>query len=131
MAENGDGEYAAEDVRYKMVISHVPFPLKRKEPFDIESEIYTKWCKLLKEYIKPDMILSGHTHRLSIDVPGGETDAYGQPCTVVVGSAVENFMDEEKACFVGTGLVFHDGCIDVSMMDSNGKCVCATSIKKG
>ncbi len=128
---NSEAEYEDAGVRYRMVVSHVPFPLKRQEPFDIEGERYTKWCGLLKEYVKPDMILSGHTHKFSIEEPNGERDAYGQPCTVVVGSAAQFISHEEKAYLVGTGLTFRNGSIEVSMIDLNGTVVCEKTIVAG
>lgn len=33
--ENAFGEYEEEDVKYKIIISHVPFTFKIKEPFNI------------------------------------------------------------------------------------------------
>lgn len=129
--ENSGTEYEENGVQYRMVVSHVPFPLKRQEPFDIEGELYTKWCNLLKDNVKPDMILSGHTHIFSIDEPKGENDAYGQPCTVVIGSAAQFISHEEKAYLVGTGLTFSDGKIEVSMIDLHGDVVCEKTIIAG
>ena len=34
-------------------------------------------------------MICGHIHKFSVDMPGCENDAFGQPCPVVVGSQVE------------------------------------------
>ncbi len=84
--------YASDDVKYRLIISHVPFPMHGN--FSTEKELYTSWSKLIKENIKPQLMLSGHTHTACISEPGSEHDALGQPCTIVVGSA---FNDRDKS----------------------------------
>lgn len=128
--ENRENEYNADDIRYRMVISHIPFDQKRKPPFDIEGELYTHWCKLLKEFIKPDIMLSGHTHEFAVNEPGCEIDLYGQPCTVIVGSEVERGDDGIICRLGGTGLVFENDSIDISMVDTDGKVVYHLKISK-
>ena len=104
--ENAKDEYEADGVKYKLVISHVPFSHKLEPPFDIEPEIYTEWCKLLGESVKPDLMISGHLHRCFTAMPGSGFDTYGQPCPVIVGSTLirpnkEKDIDEG---FVGCAL---------------------------
>ena len=89
--KNASSEYEATDVKYKLVISHVPFTFKRNGEFDIERDIYSSWSKMLKENIKPDLMLSGHTHTACISKEGSEYDDLGQPCTIIVGS---NFLSD-------------------------------------
>ncbi len=88
--ENAKNEYEEEDVKYRLVISHVPFTFKRKGKFDIERDIYTNWSKLLKENVKPNFMLCGHTHDFCISENGSEYDDLGQPCTIIVGSDVNS-----------------------------------------
>lgn len=90
--KNAASEYDAEGVKYKLIISHVPFPLKGN--YSTEKELYTGWCNLMKENIKPDLMLCGHTHTASVSAPGSEYDELGQPCTIIVGSA---FNDRDKS----------------------------------
>ena len=73
-----------------------------ESPFDIETEIFTEWCNLLKDNIKPDLMICGHTHTLSVSIPGDELDARRQPCKVVV-AAVPNIKENH---FIGGGFVF-------------------------
>ncbi len=61
LAETAEGEYNAEDVLYKAIIVHMPFAKKNRPPFDIEEDTYTYWAKLLREKIKPDIMICGHT----------------------------------------------------------------------
>lgn len=85
--ENPKEEYEADGVRYRLVISHVPFTFPKDEKiFDIERELYSDWANVIKENIKPNLMLSGHTHKCCISHPGDELDELGHPCTVVVGS---------------------------------------------
>ena len=79
-------EYEAEGVENRIVISHNPFSETIRPPFDIEIETYTEWCRLLKEYVKPQLILCGHMHQAYVTRPGEERDHKGQPCPVFVAS---------------------------------------------
>ncbi len=110
-----ENEYGAEGVTHKIVVSHVPFTRKLPEPFDIEQEIYTKWAKILKETVKPELMLCGHLHRFFIDMPGGPADDYGQPCPVVVGS-VQHWKD--GGYFAGAGYIFREGEVEVIFNDN-------------
>lgn len=98
------GEYNAEGVKYRIVLSHVPFQYKFRDPFGIESEVYTEWCRLLREYIKPDLLLAGHTHVKYISRSGGKYDTYGQPCPVIVGSELKYNKDRSVKEYYGTGV---------------------------
>ena len=110
-------EYAAPGVTTRLVISHHPFTHKIHAPFDIEGEVYTEWAALLKEHVKPHLMLCGHLHRLGVWEPGCEDDTYGQPCTVIVGSAVE------ENTHTGCGIVLNEGSADVTFVDSDGNTV--------
>ncbi len=109
-----DGEYNDASVKYKLVVCHVPFTRICKPPFDIEQDIYAKWAKLLRENIKPDIMLCGHKHSTSIYEVGGEKDDLGQPCTVIVGAK------PEAEIFIGTGLEFSSGTITATFVASDG-----------
>lgn len=116
--KNCASEYGADDVKYKLVISHVPFSHKQEEPFNIEQEIYTKWGTLLKENIKPDLMLSGHTHDEGVAYVGCDEDAYCQPCTIAICSGVRYNQEKEYAANIGAFLHFKDGEISVDMYSS-------------
>ncbi len=94
--KNSETEYAAEGIEHKLIICHNPFTVQLDAPFNIEKELYSEWASLIKENIKPELMLCGHLHRLAVSEVGDEMDHLGQPCTVVVGSNV------------GDG--FHAGC---------------------
>ena len=108
--ENADREYAADGVIHKLVISHIGFTYIDKFPFDIEQELYGEWTRLLREHIKPDLLLYGHYHCTEILEPGNRFDSQGQPCTAIIGS--KPIFDKEN----GNGFV---GCA-VTLME-NGK----------
>lgn len=94
-------EYDAEGVKYKLVVAHNPFTQRLNPPFDIEPELFTKWSRLLKDFVKPDLILCGHIHRCYFSEVGGENDSYGQPCTVMVAS-----IPGKGESYVGGALTF-------------------------
>ena len=108
---NAEKEYAAEGVKFRLVISHVPFSYVQKPPFDIEKECYGKWCALLKEQVKPHVMLSGHLHRSFLSLPGSENDHLGQPCPLVVGSRTNG---KEPGKFAGAALTFTEEKIHVA-----------------
>ena len=114
LIENADREYAAHGVKTKLVIAHTPFTQKIWAPFDIEEPIYREWCSLLREHVKPDLMICGHMHKEEIRPIGHEADTYGQPCPVVIGARPgENY-------FLGCGFVFGDNAVDVVFTDSDG-----------
>ena len=106
-------EYAAPDVEHKLIICHIPFSFINHPPFDIEQELYGEWCALLREHIKPEVMICGHTHKLSVSMPGDETDALGAPCPVVVASEPSL----KAGTFIGGGFIFDNGTIRVVFCD--------------
>ena len=84
--KNAESEYNADGVKHKLVISHIPFTHINEPPFDIEQELYAEWSRLMREYIKPDLLLYGHYHCTEILKPGDRFDSQGQPCNAVIGS---------------------------------------------
>lgn len=111
---DAENEYAAPGVTHKLVIAHNPFTRRYEEPFNIEEDIYSEWASLLKENVEPDVMICGHTHRFSVDRPGGENDALGQPCDIVVGSY------NNKGVFGGAGLTFGEKEISVAFNRTDG-----------
>ncbi|MGN1346146.1 MAG: metallophosphoesterase family protein [Eubacteriales bacterium] len=69
-------EYEADGVRYKIAFCHVPITEKFKHPFDVASETYEYWTKLLNE-MGIDLLLCGHMHRAYFILPhtAGKCDA--------------------------------------------------------
>ena len=98
----------------KLVVVHNPFTIKYPEPFNIEEEMFAYWAKVIKEKIRPDLMICGHLHKTGVHPVGGKIDAHGQPCTVVVGSK------PDKNYFKGVGYVFRKDETDVIFTDSNG-----------
>ena len=108
-----DTEYLASDVVHKVVICHAPFTVQGRGQFDIENDIYNEWVKLLREYVKPDVIMNGHEHRVRIIRPGEEMDHRNQPCPVVVGSLIQWYQEN----FGGAGFEFDGNGIQVTFTD--------------
>ena len=104
-------EYAAEGVKTRLVVCHVPFPLTQEEPFNIEEELYREWTELLREEIKPHLFLSGHTHKCEI-----VTDAHHAlsplPCPIVITCEPRG---EE---FIGCGVTLSETALSLTFTDS-------------
>ena len=115
IADNKNGVFFSEESEHCIVVAHNPFTRKYPVPFNIEEDTFTYWAKLIKEKIKPEIMICGHIHKFSIDMPGCENDAFGQPCPVVVGSQV----DKKKNYFAGCGFVFDKGNIEIIFNDEN------------
>ncbi len=117
--KNADREYLADGVKHRIVVCHNPFSCRYEPPFDIEEEIFAEWCSLLREHIKPEIMISGHRHCLSVSDPGDEGDYRGQPCRVVVGT--KPFRDEDGSRhFIGTGFFISDTGITFEFNDDMG-----------
>ncbi len=120
---NADKEYNAEGVKHKLVISHVAFTHILEPPFDIEQELYGEWARLMREYIKPDLLLYGHHHITRISYVGSDFDHQGQPCTAIIGSK-PIFGDEKKGTpnrFIGCGItLLENGKKRVVFNENNG-----------
>lgn len=123
--KNAENEYAAQNIKTKLVISHNPFTEELCHPFNIEKEIFSEWASLLKEYIKPDLMICGHTHKCGINLVGGEKDNLGQPCPVVVAA------EPQKERYIGGGFIINDDNIEVQLTDSLGNIVKKEILKKG
>lgn len=115
IAEDFDTVFNVGDIQHRIVVVHNPFTRRYPAPFNIEEDTFTYWAKILKEKIKPQLMICGHIHKFSVDMPGCENDAFGQPCPVVVGSQV----DKRKNYFAGSGFVFNKGSIEVVFNDEN------------
>ena len=101
-----DGEYNADGIEHRIVISHVPFSHIQKPPFDIEQELYRHWTELVSNVIKPDLLLYGHTHVCKIYEPGSDFDDYKlQTCPAVVGSQPNH----KDGTFMGCAITFGEG----------------------
>ena len=79
-------EYAAPGVRHRLIISHVPIATVNQPPFDIEKDLYSEWCRLMTEHIRPTLMLGGHWHQNRIVTPDSELNHLGAQCTVVWAS---------------------------------------------
>ena len=112
VADDPDSEYRAEGVERVFVISHYPFTHVDEAPFDIEQDIYAHWAERLREDIKPELMICGHTHHAFISEVGSDYDDLGQPCRMVVGSATD-----KHDLFTGCGITVKDSGIDIEFVD--------------
>jgi len=121
-----EAEYAAPGVKVRLVICHMPFTQRDSAPFDIEEAIYREWAFLLRESIKPDLMLCAHTHAAEIRYPGCDADHYGQPCPVVIEAEYNG-----KDHWAGCGICFREQAAEVIFTDSVGWTRTAASVSYG
>ena len=112
---NSKNEYDAAGVKYRVVVVHNPFTETFDAPFDIEQEEFGRWTQLLREHIKPCVMLSGHVHRCYISENGGAHDHKGQPCPVIVAS------DPRNDGYVGGAITLDGKTCNVKFTDHEGK----------
>ena len=118
-------EYKAPGIDTRLVICHNPFTFKFEEPFNIEKEIYTHWARLLKENIKPDLMICGHTHTYALRYPGDESDYKGHPCPLVTASQRGNDIP-----FGGAGFEFGEKNIKIDFVNSINPNLDKITVKK-
>ena len=117
--ENKESEYEADGIKHKLVISHNAFVHSYQPPFDIEQDIFSEWAKLLRENVKPEVMICGHAHELNIYHPeDSEWNTNGSICPVVIGSTVKK---KNPVYFAGCGYIFNDEKIEIVFTDSNGE----------
>lgn len=127
LIQNAGEEYEAPGVETRLVICHVPFTQKDEPPFDIEEPVYREWTRLLREEIRPDLMLCGHTHEAEIRSPGSPKDTYGQPCPVVIGAAFDG-----RKYWTGCGLILRKDSAEAVLTDSDGNVLWSDTIcRKG
>lgn len=112
---NANNEYAADGVKYRLIISHIPFNRHYNHPFNIEEDLYDHWCNLIGDNIKPDMLLCGHVHNCSITP--ANTEVNPRPFHVVTAS--KPFKGEEN--IVCGAISLNEDSIDIKFIDSNGQ----------
>ena len=124
MINHANEEYLAEGVKYRLVITHNPFTMRHRAPFDIENDIYGEWVRLFNEQIHPTAMICGHTHTLEVIRPGDEKDVRGQQSPVVIGSCP----DKNGVDYAGAGLVIDESGVCVTFTDSLGQVVGIESV---
>ena len=123
--KNAEDEYDAEGVSLKLVIAHSPFTRKFPYPFNIEEDIYSRWAQLLRDSVKPNLMICGHTHKFSIDLPGGEKDYLGQPCTVAVASQPK----KSEGYYAAGGFVLGKDEVKIVFVDSEENIIEENTVK--
>lgn len=116
VASDPEHEYAAPGVKHRLVIVHNPFSETLPPPFDIEKELYGEWCAILKETIRPGLMLCGHIHKCYVTLPGTERDHKGAPCPVVVASIPGKTAEE----FIGGAVTLTENGAVVRFTDQDG-----------
>lgn len=111
------------DAPIRLIVSHHPFHFRIHPPFDIEQELYARWCRKLGR-IGATAWLSGHLHQCFVELPGEEHDTYGCPCPMVCSSLISTDEDGMRHHTSGAITFGRDGTMSVSFPGSDdGKMV--------
>ncbi len=115
--KNAKDEYNADGVKYRLAICHVPFcRTASNNDFDPDPEIFTDWCKKLKDDVKTQVMICGHFHQTRIAEVGGDIDQKGQPCPIVIGSK-EVRENGKQVNFIGCAMTLEDNTMKVEFTD--------------
>lgn len=119
-------EYSDGGIKYKIVVVHNPFTEHRNPPFDIEEDTFAHWASLLRENVKPHLMICGHVHKCYVTYPGGERDAFGQPCPIVAASKLSK---DDLSFFVGGAITLDGNMAYVRFTDNDGNIVGEETVK--
>ncbi len=119
-------EYSDGGIKYKIVVVHNPFTERRNPPFDIEEDTFAHWASLLRENVKPHLMICGHVHKCYVTYPGGERDAFGQPCPIVAASKLSK---DDLSFFVGGAITLDGNMAYVRFTDNDGNIVGEETVK--
>lgn len=119
-------EYSDGGIKYKIVVVHNPFTERRNPPFDIEEDTFAHWALLLRENVKPHLMICGHVHKCYVTYPGGERDAFGQPCPIVAASKLSK---DDLSFFVGGAITLDGNMAYVRFTDNDGNIVGEETVK--
>lgn len=119
-------EYSDGGIKYKIVVVHNPFTERRNPPFDIEEDTFAHWASLLRENVKPHLMICGHVHKCYVTYPGGERDAFGQPCPIVAASKLSK---DDLSFFVGGAITLDGNMAYVGFTDNDGNIVGEETVK--
>lgn len=119
-------EYSDGGIKYKIVVVHNPFTERRNPPFDIEEDTFAHWASLLRENVKPHLMICGHVHKCYVTYPGGERDAFGQPCPIVAASMLSK---DDLSFFVGGAITLDGNMAYVRFTDNDGNIVGEETVK--
>lgn len=116
--------YDNPDVKYRLVVCHTPFSYTGREPFDIEIPLFTEWSTILKERVKPHLMLCGHTHSVEVCEIGGRRDHKGQPCPMIIAGIPRIFKrdpsDEPCSGHISASITLNPGSAEVVAKDNTG-----------
>ena len=111
----------------KIVLAHVPFMYRDKDPkFRIEQDVYKEWCELCRG-MRPIFGLFGHVHKTAVFPAGDPFDALGFGSPIILGGRPKPapFSDDVEATF----LTLHDGRAEIVFADASGRAGTAAEIR--
>lgn len=115
------GEYRSEQIRHRIVLSHVPFHFRNTDecrgerPFDIEDDIYREWCGLLNDNVAPDLAIAGHYHKSEICRAEDEENYRKLHCDTIIAGRP----DAPNKNMYGAAITICDGGVHVAFTDKN------------
>lgn len=126
--DNSKMEYAASDVEYRLLVSHI----RVTNNYKWHQKLHAQWSEYANE-IGLDLQLSGHSHRLAYMPPAGFSEynpdsrsneydnaSYAHNYPTVMGSKPPN---ETDGRYIATAVEFRDGEMEVWFTDQDNQIV--------
>ena len=133
LKKDAENEYLSNKYQYRFIVSHVPFNFNNTEeckgecPFDIEHEIYDKWCRFAREDVKAQLLISGHYHRAEVARAGCEADCKKIGCDTILGS-IPYSKNRRPTGFIGCAITVNKDAAIVRFTDHKHNIVSQTSV---
>lgn len=115
-------EHLLEGIKYRFILSHIPFAIRNTEdygrdrrPFDIENEIYDRWCAVLNQKIRPQLLIGGHYHETELVRQDAERNTRRICCDILIGGMP---LKKQKDYISANLTVYPNGC-DIAFCDRN------------
>lgn len=119
--KNRETEYAADGIKNRIVICHIPFTRIYKPPFDIEQELYAAWTRLMRDHIKPQLLLFGHQHCARMSYPGDDMDQQGMPCPAVIAGWPLKGDGDELSKYCGAAITLNPDGAKITFNTNDGE----------
>lgn len=122
------GSFFAPEVKYRFILSHVPFSVRNKEnwgreisPFDIEDDIYCRWCEIIKNKIKPQLFIAGHFHETEIYRRDDKECSRGPLRTVGCDTLIAGGKAKGKKDFYSANITVDKSGCDIAFANKEGR----------
>lgn len=133
IVKNAKKEYNAEGVCHRIIVCHVPFEYNNTSmcrgecPFDIEHELFGEWCDIIRDEIKPEMMLCGHIHGNEVWRDGKNDDKNISVPVVIGGKPIKD--NRKRKEYVGCSVTINKDNATVKFNDNKHRIIDTVDIE--